>query len=192
MKSFSFSILMVAFLLVGQIAVASEKATFAAGCFWGVEEFFRKLPGVTTTKVGYAGGQEKNPTYDEVSEGKTGHAEALELQFEPEKISYEKLLDYFFKIHDPTTPNRQGNDIGPQYRSVIFFHSESQKKTAEDFKKKVEKSGAWKAPIVTEIKKAEIFYPAEEYHQKYLVKNPGGYDNHFLRNHDFNKLTSAK
>lgn len=192
MKSFSNMILILSLLLFGHVAVASEKATFAAGCFWGVEEFFRKLPGVTATKVGYTGGKEKYPTYEEVSEGKTGHAEALELQFDPKKMTYEKLLDFFFKIHDPTTPNQQGNDVGPQYRSAIFFHNESQRKAAEKFKKKVEKSGAWKAPIVTEIKKAEIFHPAEEYHQKYLIKNPGGYDNHYLRNFNFDKLSAAK
>ncbi|MGZ3693447.1 MAG: peptide-methionine (S)-S-oxide reductase MsrA [Bdellovibrionota bacterium] len=165
----------------------TEKAIFAAGCFWGAEEFLRKIPGVTSTKAGYAGGKMENPNYEAVSEGKTGHAESVEVEFDPTKVSYQKLLDQFFKMHDPTTPNRQGNDTGSQYRSAIFYENEQQKKAAEDFKQKVEKSGAWKRKIVTEIAPATKFYPAEEYHQHYLIKNPGGYDNHYLRNLNFDK-----
>jgi methionine-S-sulfoxide reductase len=168
-------------------AAPTETAVFAAGCFWGTEEFFRKIPGVTATRVGYAGGTKKNPDYEEVSSGKTGHAESVEVKFDPKKVSYEKLLDSFFKMHDPTTLNRQGNDTGTQYRSAIFYLSDKQKSEAEKFKAKVEKSGAWKEPITTEIKKEDQFFPAEDYHQKYLVKNPGGYDNHYMRNLSFDK-----
>lgn len=165
--------------------VKTETATFAAGCFWGVEQFFRQVPGVTDAKVGYAGGTKKDPKYEDVSEGTTGHAESVEIQFDPQKISYEKILDLFFKMHDPTTKNRQGNDKGTQYRSAIFYHGDVQKKTAEDFITKVGKSKAWKDPIVTEVVAAPVFYTAEEYHQKYLIKNPGGYDNHYVRKISF-------
>jgi len=158
-----------------------QTATLAAGCFWGVEEFYRKLPGVIETQVGYTGGDKANPTYKEVSSGKTGHAEAIEIRFDPKQLSYEKILDLFFKLHDPTTLNRQGGDRGSQYRSAIFYQNDEQKKIAERFKAKVEKSKAWKDPIVTELKAVGSFYPAEEEHQKYLVQNPGGYDNHHLR-----------
>ena len=167
-------------------AAKLEKATFSAGCFWGTEEFFRKIPGVMETRVGYTGGK-KPSGYEEVSTGKTGNAESVEILYDPDKVSYTKLLDSFFKMHDPTTLNKQGNDVGTQYRSAIFTHSDEQMKEAKAFKVKVEKSNAWKKPIVTEVKKAEMFYPAEEYHQKYLQKNPGGYDNHFLRKLDFNQ-----
>jgi methionine-S-sulfoxide reductase len=162
-----------------------ETATFAAGCFWGTEEFFRKVPGVVETKVGYTGGAKK-ADYEQVSSGNTGHAESVELQFDPHKVSYRELLVLFFKMHDPTTLNRQGNDEGTQYRSAIFTHSDAQQKTAEALKAQIDKSGAWKKPITTEITKAGTFYPAEAYHQRYLVKNPGGYDNHYLRNLNFN------
>ena len=163
-----------------------ETATFAAGCFWGTEEFFRKIPGVIHTEVGYTGGTTQNPKYDEMHDGHTGHAESVELQFDPKQVSYETLLDLFFKMHDPTTLNRQGNDEGTQYRSAIFYHGDEQKKTALAFKEKVEKSKAWKKPIVTEISEAKKFWPAEEYHQKYLIQHPGGYDNHYLRKISFN------
>ncbi|MGE3261796.1 MAG: peptide-methionine (S)-S-oxide reductase MsrA [Bacteriovoracia bacterium] len=165
----------------------TETALFAAGCFWGSEEFFRKIPGVMSTSVGYAGGKMENPSYEAVSAGKTGHAEVVKVEFDPKKVSYEKLLDQFFKMHDPTTLNRQGNDVGPQYRSAIFFESGAQKKIAEEFKRKVEKSGAWKGKITTEIAPASKFFPAEDYHQHYLIKNPDGYDNHYLRNISFEK-----
>ena len=173
------------FAATPSIAAATDTATFAAGCFWGTEEFFRKLPGVVSTKVGYTGGTTQNPKYDEMHDGHTRHAESVEIVFDPAKVSYEKLLDSFFKMHDPTTSDRQGNDVGNQYRSAIFYHGEQQKLVATKFKQKVEKSGAWKAPIKTELSAAGKFWPAEEYHQKYLVKNPGGYDNHFLRKLSF-------
>ena len=159
----------------------TETARLAAGCFWGVEESFRKLPGVTKTRVGYAGGKTKNPKYDQVSEGATGHAETVEIQFDPSKISYEKLLEHFFKMHDPTTLNRQGNDVGTQYRSAIFPQNEQQMKTAESFKVRVDRSKAWKKPLTTEIRQTKEFFPAEEEHQNYLVNHPGGYDNHYVR-----------
>ncbi len=165
--------------------VIAEKATFAGGCFWGVEEFFRKVPGVYETGVGYAGGMTKNPNYVEVSIGKTGHAESVEVLFDSKKVSYEQLLEVFFKMHDPTTLNSQGNDQGSQYRSAIFYHSPKQKKIAQKFIAKVEKSNAWKKPIVTEIKPINKFYEAEEEHQKYLLRNPKGYDNHYLRQISF-------
>lgn len=152
-----------------------ETATFAAGCFWGVEEAFYKIPGVISTRVGYIGGDEKkypNPSYKLVCTDKTGHAEAVEVVFDSQKINYSKLLDIFWGIHNPTTLNRQGLDFGTQYRSVIFYHNEKQKKEAqESLKKEQKKLGAKK--IVTQIVKAGKFYEAEEYHQKYFEKNPG-------------------
>lgn len=163
----------------------TEIATFAAGCFWGVEEFFRNIPGVVKTQVGYTGGKTLNPKYDQIHDGLTGHAESVEIIFDPGIISYQSLMDRFFKMHDPTTLNRQGNDEGNQYRSAIFYNSEKQKQEAMAFKAKVEKSGAWKKAIVTEITQAQKFWPAEDYHQKYLVKNPGGYDNHYIRKISF-------
>ncbi len=165
-----------------------ETATFAAGCFWGTEEFFRKIDGVISTEVGYTGGSTTNPKYDEMHDGHTAHAESANIVFDQKKVSYEKLLEYFFKMHDPTTLNQQGNDVGNQYRSAIFYNSEKQKKEAVLFKEKVEKSKAWKKPIVTEITESKKFWSAEEYHQKYLVKHPGGYDNHFLRKITFDNL----
>lgn len=160
----------------------TEIATLAGGCFWGMEEILRKVPGVTETVVGYTGGTTTGPKYEDVKTGATGHAESIQLTFDPEKISFAELLEkYFFRMHDPTTKNRQGNDVGTQYRSAIFYHSPEQKRVAEEIKAKVEKSGKWKRPIMTEIVAATPFYPAEEYHQKYLRKNPGGYTCHFLR-----------
>jgi peptide methionine sulfoxide reductase msrA/msrB len=159
-----------------------EIATLAGGCFWGMEEILRLVPGVISTRVGYTGGTLPHPTYEQVCSGRTGHAEAIEVVFDPSRLSYEQLLEkYFFRMHDPTTPNRQENDVGTQYRSAIFFHSEEQRRTAEMVKERVAKSGLWKRPIVTEIVPAGPFYQAEEYHQKYLVKNPGGYSCHYLR-----------
>ena len=146
------------------------KATFAAGCFWGVEEVFRTTPGVVSTRVGYTGGRTSNPSYEEVCTDKTGHAEAVEVEFDPRKITYEKLLDIFWSIHNPTTANRQGPDTGTQYRSVIFYHSLEQKAAVLKSKQKLEKSAEFNAPIVTEIVPADEFYPAEEYHQKYYQK----------------------
>ena len=148
----------------------TQKATFGAGCFWGVEETFRKLPGVTKTTVGYTGGATDNPSYEDVCTDKTGHAEVLELEFEPAKISYRQLLDVFWANHNPTTLNRQGPDVGTQYRSVVFYHSPEQKAEAEDSKRALEKSGRFKKPIVTQIEPAPKFFRAEEYHQQYLAK----------------------
>lgn len=148
-----------------------EKATFSAGCFWGVEEAFRKTKGVIDTAVGYTGGFTENPTYKEVCTGKTGHAESVLVTFDPSQISYEELLDIFWKIHDPTALNRQGPDIGNQYRSAIFYHNENQRITATASKDRLQKSGKYKREIVTEIKPATTFYMAEDYHQRYLEKN---------------------
>ena len=164
---------------------ATDTATFAAGCFWGTEEFFRTVPGVLETRVGYAGGHTKNPTYDETSTGTTGHAESVEITFDSARVSYADLVTLFFKMHDPTTLNRQGNDVGTQYRSAIFFRGEKQRETALSLMAKVERSGAWGAKLTTELAPAGAFYPAEGYHQHYLVKHPGGYDNHYLRNISF-------
>jgi methionine-S-sulfoxide reductase len=158
-------------------------AILAGGCFWGMEDLFSKLEGVTETRVGYAGGEFKNPTYNDVKKGKTGHAEALEVKFDESKTNYEKILKFFFKIHDPTTLNQQGNDLGTQYRSAIFYTSEAQKKTAERVLLEIQKSGVWKKPIVTEIKPSTEFYLAEDYHQDYLKKNPGGYTCHYIRDY---------
>ncbi len=158
-----------------------QKALLAGGCFWGMEEIIRQLPGVLQTRVGYTGGVTENPTYEKVKKGDTGHAESIEVTFDPSKISYEQLLGFFFRMHDPTTLNRQGNDIGSQYRSAIFYLNEDQKKAAEKVKSQVDASGKWKRPVVTEIAPARPFYSAEDYHQKYLVKNPGGYTCHFMR-----------
>src|SRR5436309_298857 len=156
-----------------------ETAVLAGGCFWGMEEIIRKIPGVANTTVGYSGGTTANPTYEEVCTGGTGHAEAIQVEFDSARLSYEALLDYFFRMHDPTTLNRQHNDIGTQYRSAIFYTSDAQKHTAERVKR--DKSGKFKRPITTEITAATKFYSAEDYHQKYLVKNPGGYTCHVLR-----------
>jgi peptide methionine sulfoxide reductase msrA/msrB len=156
-------------------------ATLAGGCFWGMDEIVRKIPGVLETRVGYTGGTFAHPTYRDVTTGETGHAESLEVVYDPARLYYEDLLRYFFRMHDPTTPNRQGNDVGTQYRSAIFYHDEEQRRTAERVKADVERSGKWKRPIVTEIVAAGPFWPAEDYHQKYLEKHPGGYTCHYLR-----------
>ncbi|MBC7693110.1 MAG: peptide-methionine (S)-S-oxide reductase MsrA [Methylotenera sp.] len=170
----------IAFFLPGVASAASQTATFAAGCFWGTEEFFRKIPGVMETQVGYEGGKGQ-ADYGSVSGGSTGYAETLQLKFDPGQVSYESLVVSFFKMHDPTTLNRQGNDRGTQYRSAIFTHTPEQLKIAEKVKARAEGPLGWKAKITTEIAPATEFHPAEEYHQKYLVKNPGGYDNHSSR-----------
>lgn len=150
-----------------------EKATFGAGCFWGVEEAFRKLKGVKETVVGYSGGHVLNPTYKEVCTDKTGHAEVVQVEFDPAEISYEELLKVFFNIHDPTTINRQGPDVGTQYRSVIFYHSADQKDKAERYKEELDQLTRYDDPIVTEILPAGPFYKAEEYHQRYHEKHGG-------------------
>jgi peptide methionine sulfoxide reductase msrA/msrB len=158
-----------------------ETAILAGGCFWGMEEIIRKIPGVIKTTVGYCGGTTADPTYHEVCTGDTGYAEAVQVEFDSARLSYETLLDYFYRMHDPTTKNRQHNDVGSQYRSAIFYTSDAQKKTAEAVTAKWNKSGKFENPITTQITAAGKFYPAEEYHQKYLVKHPGGYTCHVLR-----------
>jgi peptide methionine sulfoxide reductase msrA/msrB len=170
------------FVAAGLIKASTrETAVLAGGCFWGMEEIIREIPGVIKTTVGYSGGKTENPTYRDVTSGKTGHAEAIEVVFDPGKLSYEALLDFFFRMHDPTTLNRQHNDVGTQYRSAIFYSGDAQKQTAERVKARWHKSGEFKKPIVTEITPATKFYSAEDYHQEYLVKNPGGYTCHVLR-----------
>jgi len=151
-----------------------EKATFAAGCFWGVEDLLGKVNGVTSTLVGYSGGHTENPTYKDVTRGNTGHAEAVQLEFDPSVVSYSELLDVFWGMHDPTTPNRQGPDVGSNYRSMIFYHNEEQQKEALASKDRLEKSGKYRSPVVTEIVPAQPFYKAEDYHQKYFQKAGGG------------------
>ncbi|HEX5660190.1 MAG TPA: bifunctional methionine sulfoxide reductase B/A protein [Polyangiales bacterium] len=159
-----------------------ETTVLAGGCFWGMEDLLRKIPGVLETEVGYTGGTTDKPSYEQVKTGRTGHAESVRITFDPKQISYADLLEkWFFKMHDPTTANRQGNDVGTQYRSAIFVTSEEQRKVAEQVKKKVDASGKWKRPVVTEIVTAGAFTPAEGYHQDYLVKNPGGYTCHWMR-----------
>jgi peptide-methionine (S)-S-oxide reductase len=147
------------------------KALFGAGCFWGVEAAFRQVEGVLATAVGYSGGRQENPTYESVCSGKTGHAEVVEVEYDRSKASYEQLLDVFWENHDPTTLNRQGPDVGEQYRSAIFFQTPEQEAAATASKESREKSGRYKRPIVTEIKPASTFYRAEEYHQRYLEKH---------------------
>jgi len=164
-----------------QMVSSKETATLAGGCFWGMEEIIREIPGVLETVVGYTGGSVPNATYDVVKQGASGHAEAVQITFDPAKISYQELLAWFFRMHDPTTANRQGNDVGTQYRSAIFFHSDEQKKVAEEVIEKVNASGKWERPVATKLERAAEFYKAEEYHQDYLQKNPGGYSCHYLR-----------
>jgi len=147
-----------------------ETATFAAGCFWGVEDAFRKVKGVISATVGYTGGTAPNPSYQQVCGGRTGHAEALQVEFDPSVVSYEELLDVFWSIHDPTTLNRQGPDMGPQYRSAIFYHTPEQESAAKASKERLDKSGKLRRPVVTEITPASEFYRAEEYHQRYFEK----------------------
>ncbi|HBE87720.1 MAG TPA: peptide-methionine (S)-S-oxide reductase [Elusimicrobia bacterium] len=159
----------------------TETAALAGGCFWGMEELVRALPGVLETRVGYAGGSLRNPSYEDVKTGRTGHAESIEVRFDPAALTYGALLDFFFKIHDPTTPNRQGNDIGTQYRSAIFCSSPEQKAEAEAAIKRASASGRWKRPVTTSVEPAGEFWPAEDYHQDYLRKNPGGYTCHYIR-----------
>jgi peptide-methionine (S)-S-oxide reductase len=152
------------------LLMRTEKATFGAGCFWGVEETFRNLKGVLSTAVGYAGGNKENPTYEDVCSDKTGHAEVVEVEFDPSQITYDELLDVFWSNHNPTTVNRQGPDVGTQYRSAIFYHSPEQRSAAEESKKKIDSSGRFGRPVVTQIEPATTFWRAEEYHQRYLQK----------------------
>lgn len=158
-----------------------EVALFGGGCFWGVEEILRQIKGVLDVMVGYSGGKSEDPKYENVKTGTTGHAEVVLVKYDPKQITYAEILNYFFRLHDPTTLNQQGGDIGTQYRSVIFYYNKKQKEIAEQIKEKTNKSGKWKKPVVTEIVPAKEFWPAEEYHQDYLQKNPRGYTCHFLR-----------
>jgi methionine-S-sulfoxide reductase len=159
-----------------------EVATLAGGCFWGVEELIRAVPGVLSTRVGYTGGHVKQATYRDVSGGQSGHAESIEILFDPAQVSYGELLDFFFRIHDPTTLNQQGNDVGSQYRSEIFYHNEDQRVAALEAINRANQSGRWKKPVVTALSAAGAFFAAEDYHQDYLQKNPGGYTCHYVRN----------
>ncbi|GFO66962.1 hypothetical protein GMLC_05410 [Geomonas limicola] len=158
-------------------APAKQVATLAGGCFWGMQDLLRQQPGVLGTEVGYTGGEVANATY----QNHAGHAEAVRIEFDPTKTSYEALLRFFFRMHDPTTLNRQGNDVGSSYRSAIFYHNEEQKRVAERVKAEVNASGKWPRPVVTEITAAGPWWRAEDYHQDYLVKNPGGYTCHWVR-----------
>ena len=155
--------------------MSQKKASFAAGCFWGVEARFREIEGVLDAVVGYMGGETDHPTYRDVCSGRTGHAEAVQLEFDEEQVSYQDLLDAFFSMHNPTTLNRQGPDHGSQYRSAVFWHDEGQRDEAEQKVIEVSASGAWNNPVVTEVTRAGTFWPAEEYHQRYLEKNGGGF-----------------
>ncbi len=159
----------------------TEIAVVAGGCFWGVEHLLRELEGVVDTEVGYAGGSTANPTYREVCTGRTGHAEAVRVAFDPSAVAYADVLRHFFRLHDPTTVNRQHNDVGTQYRSAIFVENEEQRRIAEQVMAEEDRSGRWQRPVVTEIADGVRFWPAEAEHQDYLVKNPGGYNCHFLR-----------
>jgi peptide-methionine (S)-S-oxide reductase len=154
----------------------SKKIVLAGGCFWGMEDLIRKQPGVINTEVGYTGGEVPNPTY----ENHEGHAEAIEIEYDENITSYTKLLDFFFQIHNPTTLNRQGNDVGTSYRSAIFYGNEDERKEAENFIDIVNKSKRWQDPVATSLEPLGIFYPAEDYHQDYLQKNPGGYTCHAI------------
>lgn len=161
----------------------TEKAYLAGGCFWGMEDLVRRMPGVESTRVGYMGGALQHPTYNDVKTGTTGHAETLEITFDPSKISFFEILEFFFQIHDPSTKNRQGNDVGSQYRSVIFATNDGQRATAKEAIGLVDASGLWPGPVVTEILDADqfTFWEAEDFHQDYLERNPGGYTCHFAR-----------
>ena len=158
-----------------------EIAILAGGCFWGVEEILRKVPGVIDTEVGYCGGEMSHPTYNDIKKGNTNHSEAVKIEFDSQQLSFEQLLDYFFRLHDPTTLNRQGNDIGTQYRSAIFCQTEEQRQTALKKKELVSQSGRWAKPVITQIAGDLPFFSAEKEHQDYLQNHPDGYNCHFLR-----------
>ncbi len=189
-KSFLSGILVASFCLgpfcfAGSESPKTETATFAAGCFWGTEEHFRKLPGVISTTVGYTGGKTENPKYEELHDGHTGHAESVEIVFDPSQISYEKLLDSFFKMHDPTTLNQQGNDIGNQYRSAIFYHSDEQKTEALKFKERSRKVGRLECSDHNRNQRCGEILARRGLSPEYLLRNPGGHDNHHLRQISF-------
>lgn len=179
MKKTAWIYLIPAILILESFTIVMESnekykiATFGAGCFWCTEAVFERLEGVEKVISGYSGGSVRNPSYREVTTGRTGHAEVCQIYYDPEIISYEQLLDVFWNTHDPTTLNRQGNDVGPQYRSVIFYHNEEQKSLAEESLKAMEASGKFSVPIVTEITEFKNFYEAEDYHQDYFANNPG-------------------
>jgi peptide methionine sulfoxide reductase msrA/msrB len=168
-----------------------ETAILAGGCFWGMEDLLRDIPGVVETEVGYSGGTLPDATYGDVKQGTTGHAESVRIVFDPERLPYERLLAWFFKMHDPTTENRQGNDLGTQYRSAIFTTTDEQARIAAEVVKRIDESGKWKRPLTTEIAPAGDFWTAEGYHQDYLQKNPGGYTCHYLRDLDFDAETEG-
>ncbi len=153
----------------------------AGGCFWGVEDLLRKIPGILRTEVGYAGGSTPDPTYNTVKTGSTGHAEAIEITYDPKVITLNQIFDFFFRMHDPTTRNRQGNDVGSQYRSTIFVKDAEERAEAQKAIEAEATKGRWSAPVVTTIEELTRFYPAEDYHQDYLLKNPGGYTCHYWR-----------
>ena len=159
----------------------TQTAYLAGGCFWGMEELVRQIPGVVATEVGYSGGDAEHAAYEHIKTGATGHAEALKVVFDPAKLSYAHLLFEFFRMHNPTTRNQQGNDIGSQYRSVIFYADDEQEHTAKTVVRTVAASGEWQAPVVTEVMPFKAFFRAEDYHQQYLIKHPNGYTCHYIR-----------
>lgn len=159
----------------------TQTAYLAGGCFWGMEDLVRKIPGVVDTEVGYTGGDVPDANYEIVKTGRSGHAESLKVVFDTDKLTYRHLLFEFFRMHNPTTPNRQGNDMGTQYRSAIFYLDDEQKRMAEDVIRTVDASGDWKGKVVTEVVRYRDFWRAEEFHQRYLYKNPGGYTCHYVR-----------
>jgi peptide-methionine (S)-S-oxide reductase len=158
-----------------------EKIVIAGGCFWGMQELLRNVRGVVETRVGYTGGHLENPTYDDTHDSKSGHAEAVEITYNPDQVSLRRLLEYFFQIHDPTTLNRQGNDKGTQYRSAIFYQNDEQKQIAQEVIDAVDASGKWPGKVMTTLEPAAIFYEGEDVHQDYLQKNPAGYTCHWIR-----------
>jgi peptide methionine sulfoxide reductase msrA/msrB len=169
---------------VGDVADRKQVAILAGGCFWGMEQIIRDIPGVLETDVGYTGGSVADPVYGDVKTGTSGHAESIRIEFDPAVLSYDELLLWFFRMHDPTTPSRQGNDVGTQYRSAIFYADETQQKIARAIKAQVEAAGHYPRPIVTEIVPAAQWTSAEDYHQDYLDKHPDGYTCHYLRSWD--------
>lgn len=181
MKTLTLLLSLIMTLNLGAKTMKKEIATLAGGCFWGMEEIIRGIPGVLNTTVGYTGGSVENPNYNIVKLGTTNHAESIEVEFDAAKISYTEILGYFFRMHNPTTVNQQGNDKGTQYRSVIFYHSDEQKIVAASVIKKITDTKKWDKPIVTQVISATKFYAAEDYHQDYLKKNPGGYTCHWMR-----------